>query len=131
MRKKYSQMFLHHFVCSVHFPTVQKHTGFETIPHLYWKNDKGVKPANSFQPAFSGHSVVGTLIIGTPKRHKLTVRARTSRTEHVIVYGSFSHKTQQTQPRTFHRMTSLGFVLSSCGVRPFAYYAHPPFHGVV
>ena len=50
-------MFLHHFVCSVHFPTVQKHTGFETIPHLYWKNDKGVKPANGFQPAFSGHSV--------------------------------------------------------------------------
>ena len=51
-------MFLHHFVCSVHFPTVQKHTGFETIPHLYWKNDKGVKPANGFQPAFSGHSVI-------------------------------------------------------------------------
>ena len=50
-------MFFHHFVCSVHFPTVQKHTGFETIPHLYWKNDKGVKPANGFQPAFSGHSV--------------------------------------------------------------------------
>ena len=50
-------MFLHHFICSVHFPTVQKHTGFETIPHLYWKNDKGVKPANGFQPAFSGHSV--------------------------------------------------------------------------
>ena len=35
-------MFLHHFICSVHFSTVQKHTGFETIPHLYWKNDKGV-----------------------------------------------------------------------------------------
>ena len=52
-------MFLHHFVCSVHFPTVQKHTGFETIPHLYWKNDKRVKPANDFQPAFSGHSVTG------------------------------------------------------------------------
>ena len=51
-------MFLHHFVCSVHFPTVQKHTGFETIPQLYWKNDKGVKPANGFQPAFSGHSVL-------------------------------------------------------------------------
>ena len=50
-------MFLHHFVCSVHFPTVQKHTGFETIPHLPWKNDKGVKPANGFQPAFSGDSV--------------------------------------------------------------------------
>ena len=50
-------MFLHHFVCSVHFPTVQKHTGFETIPHLYWKNGKRVKPANGFQPAFSGHSV--------------------------------------------------------------------------
>ena len=51
-------MFLHHFICSVHFPTVQKHTGFETIPHLYWKNDKGVKPANGFQPAFSGHPVI-------------------------------------------------------------------------
>ena len=51
-------MFLHHFVCSVHFPTVQKHTGFETIPHLYRNNDKGVKPANGFQPAFSGHSVM-------------------------------------------------------------------------
>ena len=46
------------FICSVHFPTVQKHTGFETIPHLYWKNDKGVKPANGFQTAFSGHSVL-------------------------------------------------------------------------
>ena len=57
-------MFLHHFVCSVHFPTVQKHTGFETIPHLYWKNDKGVKPANGFQPAFSGHSVKS----GKPRR---------------------------------------------------------------
>ena len=55
---KYAQMFLHHFICSVHFSTVQKHTGFETIPHLYWKNDKGVKPANGFQPAFSGHSVI-------------------------------------------------------------------------
>ena len=52
-------MFLHHFICSVHFPTAQKHTGFETIPHLYWKNDKGVKPANGFQPSFSGHSVKG------------------------------------------------------------------------
>ena len=51
-------MFLHHIICSVHFPTVQKHTGFETIPHLYWKNDKGVEPANGFQPAFSGHSVI-------------------------------------------------------------------------
>ena len=56
---KYAQMFLHYFVCSVHFPTVQKHTGFETIPHLYWENDKRVKPANGFQPAFSGHSVKG------------------------------------------------------------------------
>ena len=51
------KMFLHHFVCSVHFLTVQKHTDFETIPHLYWKNDKAVKPANGFQPVFSGHSV--------------------------------------------------------------------------
>ena len=40
---KYAQMmFLHHFVCSVHFPTVQKHTGIETIPHFYWKNGMGV-----------------------------------------------------------------------------------------
>ena len=31
---------------------------FQTIPHLYWKNNKGVTPANSFQPAFSGHSVI-------------------------------------------------------------------------
>ena len=54
-------MLLHHFVCNVHFPTVQKHTGFETIPHLHWKNDKGVKPANGFQPAFSGHSLKGML----------------------------------------------------------------------
>ena len=34
---------------------------FQTIPHLYWKNDKGVKPANGFQPAFSGHSVIGCI----------------------------------------------------------------------
>ena len=40
----------------MHFPTVQKHTGLETILHLYWENDKGIKPANDFQPAFSGHS---------------------------------------------------------------------------
>ena len=46
-------MFLHHFVCSVHFPTIQKHIGIETIPHFYWKHDKGVEPANSIQPAFS------------------------------------------------------------------------------
>ena len=49
---KYAQMFLRHFVCSVHFPTVQKHSGIETIPHFYWKNDKGVKTANGIQPAF-------------------------------------------------------------------------------
>ena len=54
---KYAQMFLHHFVCSVHFPTVQKYTGIETIPHFYWKNDKGVEPANGIQPAFSGDFV--------------------------------------------------------------------------
>ena len=55
---KYAQMFLHHFVCSVHFPSVQKITGIETIPHLYWENDKGVEPANDIQPVF-----VETLLI--------------------------------------------------------------------
>ena len=54
---KYAQMFLHHFVCSVDFPTVQKQTGIETISHFYWKNDKGVEPANGIQPAFSGDFV--------------------------------------------------------------------------
>ena len=53
-------MFLHHFVCGVHFPTVQKHTGIETISHFYWKSDKGVKPANGIQPAFFGDFVIGT-----------------------------------------------------------------------
>ena len=57
---KYAQMFLHHFVCSVNFPTVQKHTGIETIPHFYWKNDKGVKPANGIQPAFCGDFVISS-----------------------------------------------------------------------
>ena len=51
---KYAQTFLHHFICSVHFPTVQKHTGIETIPLFYWKNDKGVEPANGIQPSFCG-----------------------------------------------------------------------------
>ena len=54
---KYAQMSLHHIVCSVHFPTVQKHTGIETISHFYWKNDKGVVPANGIQPAFCGDIV--------------------------------------------------------------------------
>ena len=55
---KYAQMFLHHFVCSVHFPTVQKHTRIETIPHFYWKKDKEVKPANNgIQHAFCGDFV--------------------------------------------------------------------------
>ena len=62
-------MFLHHFICSVHFPTVQKHTGFETIPHLYWNNDKGVKPANGFQPAFSGHSVISSESYGGKQKN--------------------------------------------------------------
>ena len=44
-------MFLYHFVCSVHFPTVQKHTGIEPIPHFYRKNDK-VEPANGIHPVF-------------------------------------------------------------------------------
>ena len=41
-------MFIHHFVCSMHFPTVQKHTDTETIPHFYWKNDKGVEPSRAY-----------------------------------------------------------------------------------
>ena len=52
---------LYHFVCSVHFPTVQKHTGIETIPHFDWKNDKEVKPANGIQPAFCGDFVFGSV----------------------------------------------------------------------
>ena len=59
---KYAQIFHHHFVCSVHFPTVQKHTGIETIPHLYWKNDKEVKPANGIQPAFCGDFVASVFV---------------------------------------------------------------------
>ena len=74
-------MFLHHFVCSVHFPTVQKHTDFETIPHLYWKNDKGFKPANGFQPAFLGHSVNASSIEPTVQNrgetHRYTVHSLT------------------------------------------------------
>ena len=46
---KYAQMFLHHFVCSVHFPTIQKHIGIETIPHFYWKMTRGL----SLQMVFS------------------------------------------------------------------------------
>ena len=64
-------MFLHHSVCSVHFPTGQKRTGFETIPQLYWKNDKGVKPANGFQPAFPGHSVVCSFNVQMVASHDL------------------------------------------------------------
>ena len=41
----------------MHTRKMAKVLSFQTIPHLYWKNDKGVKPANGFQPAFSGHSV--------------------------------------------------------------------------
>ena len=40
-----------------HTRKMAKVLSFQTIPCLYWKNDKGVKPANGFQPAFSGHSV--------------------------------------------------------------------------
>ena len=69
-------MFLHHFVCSVHFPTVQKHTGFETIPHLYWENDKGVKPANDFQPAFSGHSVTNLVYSSRAHLYSLDPKLR-------------------------------------------------------
>ena len=49
---KYEQMFLHHFVCSVHFPTVQKHTGIETIPHFYWKMTRGLSLQMVFSPLF-------------------------------------------------------------------------------
>ena len=56
---KYAQMFPHNFVCSVHFPTVQKRTGIETVPHFYWKNGKRVKPANGIQTAFCGDFVKG------------------------------------------------------------------------
>ena len=59
-------MFLHHFVCSVHFPNVQKHNGIETIPHFYWKNDKGVKPANGIQPVFCGDFVDGSSFLPRP-----------------------------------------------------------------
>ena len=31
---------------------------FETIPHFYWKNDKGIKPANGIQPAFCGDFII-------------------------------------------------------------------------
>ena len=37
--------------------SLKKHTGIETIPHFYWKNDKGVEPANGIQPAFCGDFV--------------------------------------------------------------------------
>ena len=50
----YAQIFLHHFVRSVHFPTVQKHISIETIPHFSWKNDRGIESANGIRPAFSG-----------------------------------------------------------------------------
>ena len=42
----------------MHTRKMAKVLSFQTIPPLYWKNDKGVKPANGFQPAFSGHSVM-------------------------------------------------------------------------
>ena len=32
---------------------------FETIPHFYWKNNKGVKPANGIQPDFCGEFIIG------------------------------------------------------------------------
>ncbi|CAN0304860.1 unnamed protein product, partial [Ascophyllum nodosum] len=41
-----------------HTRKMAKVLSFQTIPYLYWKNDKGVKPANGFQPAFSGHSTL-------------------------------------------------------------------------
>ena len=37
-----------------HTRKMAKVLSFETIPHFYWKNDKGVKPANGIQPAFCG-----------------------------------------------------------------------------
>ena len=47
-----------------HTRKMAKVLSFQTIPHLYWKNDKGVKPANGFQPAFSGHSVYRISTLG-------------------------------------------------------------------
>ena len=47
----------------MHTRKMAKVLSFQTIPHLYWKNDKEVKPANGFQPAFPGHSVKWTLAV--------------------------------------------------------------------
>ena len=41
-----------------HTRKMAKVLSFETIPHFYWKNDKGVKPANGIQPAFCGDFIV-------------------------------------------------------------------------
>ena len=46
-----------------HTRKMAKVLSFQTIPCLYWKNDKGVKPANGFQPAFSGHSVSSKVVL--------------------------------------------------------------------
>ena len=37
---------------------------FETIPHFYWKNDKGVKPANGIQLAFCGDFIISRVLRG-------------------------------------------------------------------
>ena len=44
-----------------HTRKMAKVLSFETIPHFYWKNDKGVKPANGIQPAFCGDFVNSVL----------------------------------------------------------------------
>ena len=48
----------------MHTRKMAKVLSFQTIPHLYWKNDKGVKPANGFQPLFQDT----LLIVGVGKR---------------------------------------------------------------
>ena len=41
-----------------HTRKMAKVLSFETFPQLYWKNDKGVEPANGIQPAFCGDFVI-------------------------------------------------------------------------
>ena len=44
-----------------HTRKMAKVLSFKTIPHFYWKNDKGVQPANGIQPAFCGDFIKGML----------------------------------------------------------------------
>ena len=119
-------MFLHHFICSVHFPTVQKHTGFETIPHLYWKNDKGVKSANGFQPAFSGHSVYSRVRIYRVRFPILLVVSWTGKMnislspcvpENLVSRDGFSRPVPR-QPAHLHAQTESGAYLRDCSRVP-------------